>query len=426
MLSQYWPLLRENRSFRRLWAAQIVSEIGDWFYSIAIYTLLLQLTGHATAVGLALMLQMLPQTFAGPAAGVINDRLPRKHVMVFADLVRMFVVLSMLLVRSADMIWLAYVALGVETVMAALFEPARSAVLPNLVSNERLLAANTLMATTWSFNLAIGAALGGAVALALGRDAVFVINGASFLLSAILILPIRLEERHVDRNTPFHARDLVDFRPLIEGVRYIRHDARLTVMVFLKCGMGMLGASWVLYPVFGERIFNQSLGARDPNRAAVIVTSVLMAARGAGALVGPIVSSGWVGARMDRVRVAVTFGFLGGSAGYFLFAGAPSLALACLAVIIAHAGTSSIWVNSTTLLQMNTEDRFRGRVFAADLGLCMLSISMTSYIAGRLIDFGVAPRFIALGTAILMLAPTAVWLAAQRLWREPVVVSGHG
>jgi MFS family permease len=418
MFSQYWPLVRHNTDFRRLWIAQIISEIGDWFYALSIYTLLLELTGHAAAVGLALVLQMLPQTFIGPAAGVINDRLPRKQVMIFADLVRMAVVFSMLLVRSADMVWLAYLALGTETVMAALFEPARSALLPNIVTEREILAANTLSATTWSFNLAIGAALGGAAQLAFGRDVVFMLNGASFLLSGLFIATLQVTEKHVDSGRPFRLSELVDFRPILEGVRYIGHNRKLTAMVLLKGGMGLMGASWVLYPVFGARIYRGALGVSDPSRAAVVTTSVLMAARGVGALVGPLVSSMWVGSHDQRLRTAVTWGFAGGALGYLLFSGAPSLWIACAAVIIAHAGTSSVWVNSTTLLQLHTDDRFRGRVFAADLGFCMLAISSTSYVAGQLIDTGIAPRLIAAGTGVLMIAPTLAWAAAQKLWRS--------
>ena len=77
-LAAYFRLLRLNRNFRRLWGAQIVSEIGDWFYTLAIYSLLLQLTGRASSVALALVLQVLPQTFIGPVAGVVNDRIRRK------------------------------------------------------------------------------------------------------------------------------------------------------------------------------------------------------------------------------------------------------------------------------------------------------------------------------------------------------------
>src|SRR3989440_12458715 len=133
-LASYASLLRGNRNFRRLWMAQIVSEIGDWFYSLAIYSLLLQLTGRASSVALALVLQVLPQTFVGPAAGVVNDRIRRKHVMITADLVRMAVVLAMLLVRSRSTVWLVYPLLLLETIMAAFFEPARNSAIPNVTA----------------------------------------------------------------------------------------------------------------------------------------------------------------------------------------------------------------------------------------------------------------------------------------------------
>src|SRR3981189_3908116 len=133
MLGAYWRLLRGNRNFRRLWLAQIVSEIGDWFYTLSIYPLLLQLTGHAGSVALALVLQVLPQTLAGPTAGVVNDRLRRKHVMIASDIGRTLIVLCMLLIRSKEMVWLIYPLLMAETLLVAFFEPARSAVIPNIV-----------------------------------------------------------------------------------------------------------------------------------------------------------------------------------------------------------------------------------------------------------------------------------------------------
>src|SRR6516162_1152348 len=142
-LSAYLRLVRGNRNFRRLWIAQIVSEIGDWFYTLSIYTLLLQLTGHAGSVALALVLQVIPQTFAGPTAGVVNDRVKRKYVMIAADLIRFVIVLAMLLVRSPALVWLIYPLLLAETTMAAFFEPARSAVIPNITGPEEVLVANT-------------------------------------------------------------------------------------------------------------------------------------------------------------------------------------------------------------------------------------------------------------------------------------------
>src|SRR5215813_1509586 len=138
----YRRLVQQNRNFRRLWLAQIVSEIGDWFYTLSIYTLLLQLTGRASSVALALVLQVLPQTLVGPTAGVVNDRLRRKHVMIAADLVRFVVVLAMLLVRSQSTVWMVYPLLLAETVMAAFFEPARNSVIPNISGQDEVLIAN--------------------------------------------------------------------------------------------------------------------------------------------------------------------------------------------------------------------------------------------------------------------------------------------
>ncbi len=159
--ASYAHLLGGNRNFRRLWSAQVVSEIGDWFYTLAIYNLLLQLTGRAGSVALALVLQVLPQTLIGPTSGVVNDRLRRKHVMIAADIGRTLIVLCMLLIRSKEMVWLVYPLLMAETLLAAFFEPARSAVIPNIVEREDIVVANTLSSTTWSVNLMVGATLGG-------------------------------------------------------------------------------------------------------------------------------------------------------------------------------------------------------------------------------------------------------------------------
>src|ERR1039457_5099142 len=194
--ASYARLLGGNRNFRRLWSAQVVSEIGDWFYTLAIYNLLLQLTGRAGSVALALVLQVLPQTFIGPTAGVVNDRLRRKHVMIAADLGRFVIVLCMLLVRSREMVWLVYPLLVAETLLAAFCEPARSSVIPNIVGRGQVVLANTLSSTTWSVYLMLGATAGGLVAVLLGRVAVFVLNARSFLVSAAFILGMRFAEPH--------------------------------------------------------------------------------------------------------------------------------------------------------------------------------------------------------------------------------------
>jgi MFS family permease len=414
MLTTYLRLLRANRNYRLLWFAQVVSELGDWFYALAVYNLLLELTGSkAQSVGLAVVLQVLPQTLVAPTAGVINDRISRKTIMIGADIARFFVVLGMLGVRSPGTVWLVYPLLFVETVGAAFFEPAHSAVIPNIVAEGEVLAANTLASITWSVCLAAGSALGGLVAVLLGRDAVFVLNAFSFLVSAWCIRRMRFTEPHTAGLPPLRGRDLVDFTPILEGARYIRADTRLFATVFVKLGVGLLGAHNVLLPILGERVFPVKLAGPDHQRGAMLGMSLLMAARGAGSLLGPLISGRWAGERQSRLRTGILAGFLLAAAGYLWLGVSASLAIAVIAVVLAHAGASTNWVFSTTLLQIYTEDRFRGRVFAADYGLCMLGISASSYLAGVAIDLGVAPRAFAAGMGFVMLVPAIAWAFAR-------------
>jgi MFS family permease len=416
-IASYARLLRQNRNFRRLWMAQIVSEIGDWFYSLAIYTLLLQLTGRASSVALALVLQVLPQTFVGPASGVINDRIRRKYVMIAADLVRMVIVLSMLLVRSASTVWLVYPLLLLETIMAAFFEPARSSVIPNITSREDLVLANTLSSTTWSMNLVLGAALGGVVAALLGRDAVFVLNAASFLASALFIGGMSFEEPHATKAGPLRAGELLDFSPVVDGIRYVKRDRKLLATIFVKSGMFVIGPSWVVFTVLGERDFPVQVAGIAPQRAAMLGMSMLMASRGIGAMIGPLMTAPWAGHQQSRLRLGILFGFLAEVLGYVSVGSVHALWSACGWVVLAHCGGSVVWVFSTTLLQMNTDDRFRGRVFAADLGLSMLTIAVGGFLAGQFMDWGVSARHVASSAGLLMLIPTALWAWAMRkIW----------
>ncbi|HKW99803.1 MAG TPA: MFS transporter [Bryobacteraceae bacterium] len=417
-LAAYVQLLRRNVNFRRLWLAQIVSEIGDWFYILAIYSLLLGLTGKAQSVGLAVVLQVLPSTLVGPMAGVVNDRVSRRRIMIAADVFRMVIVSGMMLVRSRQTVWLVYPLLFLETVMWGFFEPARNALLPNVVGEKDVLPANTVSAMTWSVNFAIGSGLGGLVAVLLGRDAVFVLNALSFLASALLIGRMHVHEPHASGKAPFRLRELVDFSPIAEGVRYIRRDSRLLVTVLLKGGVGVLGANWVIFPIMGERIFPVRVAGLDAARAAVLGMSLLMGARGIGALFGPLAASRWAGGHGSRMRAGILAAFFAGAVGYMSLSGAPNLALACAAVILAHGGGSVVWVFSTTLLQRYAEDQFRGRIFAADLGFCMLAIAVTSFLAGIAIDAGVGVRVVAFSTGVAMLLPVAAWFWALRLWRE--------
>ena len=412
--ASYARLLGGNRNFRRLWSAQIVSEIGDWFYTLAIYNLLLQLTGRAGSVALALVLQVLPLTLIGPTAGVVNDRLRRRQVMIAADLGRMVIVLCMLLVRSKAMVWLVYPLLVAETLLAGFFEPARNAMIPNVVKREDVVVANTLSSTTWSINLMVGATLGGVVAALLGRDAVFVLNALSFLASAALIWGMRFAEPHAEGARPFAARELVDFSPILAGIRYVREHARLRSTVLVKAGNLIIGPGWVLFTVMGQNEFAVRWHGMAPERGAFLGMSLLLGARGLGALLGPLLAAPWAGHWKHRLEVAIFWGYLAGAAGYTLIGVSGHLWQACLCVALAHFGSSIVWVFSTTLLQMQSDDKFRGRVFAADLCLCMFTIAAGAYLAGRFVDWGFAARNVASVAGMLMLIPAGLWALSVR------------
>jgi MFS family permease len=413
-IASYARLIRGNRNFRRLWLAQIVSEIGDWFYTLSIFTLLLQLTGSAGSVALALVLQVLPQTLVGPMAGVVNDRLKRKHVMIAADLGRCVVVLAMLFVRSRSMVWLIYPLLVLETTMAAFFEPARSAVIPNIASEGEVLAANTLSSATWSVNLLIGAAVGGLVAAFFGREVVFGLNALSFLVSAVLIGGMRFAEPHAESAAPLRPRDLVDFSPVVEGIRYIRSHPTLFPAVFAKAGELMIGPSWVIFTVMGTREFAIHGHGINAAGGAMLGMSILLGGRGIGALVGPLIGARWAGENDRRLRLGILFGYLAISAGYGVLGASRSVWMAAVCAMLAHAGGSTVWVFSTTLLQLHTEDRFRGRVFSADLSLGSFTFAVTAYLAGRFLDAGFSARTVATSTGLFMLVPATILALALR------------
>lgn len=409
-LAVYYRLVRTNPNFRRLWLAQIVSELGDWFYSVAIYDLVLRLTGSAGLLGLVAMLQILPMALLGPTAGAVNDRLSRKGVMIAADLARALLVLGMLAVQTREHLWILYVLLAAEMASAAFFEPARTAVIPNLTPEHEVISANALSSATWSFNLAVGAGVGGLVVHWLGRHTVFVINSASFLASAALIARLRFREPHLEQRRPLSVAGVLGLEPILEGIRYVQGNRRLMALLFLKFGLGIMASNLVLLPLMGQREFQLSAG--------VMGMSTLFMSRGVGALIGPFIGAHFAASSQARMRKGVLAGFIVVGIFYVLFSRAPTLAWAAACVAAAHAGASIVWVFSTTLLQLNSEDRFRGRLFAADFALLTLTAAFSAYALGFAVDHGIAPRTTALALGCAMFVPAIAWGLAQRLWRD--------
>jgi len=409
---RYLLLLRSNTNFRRLWLAQLISEMGDWFYSVAIYDLLLARTHRGSAVGWAIIIETLPWFLMTPLAGYVTDRFPRRRLMIAADIFRGFIVLGMLLSLVSADVRLIYLLLGTEVIFASLFEPARSAILPNVVSGDEILPANALSSATWAVALAVGAALGGAVTALLGRNVAFVADSVSFFASALLILRIHVHEPHVATMRKVAQSVSQATASVREGLAYLWSNGKVLTLVLAKAGVGFLGGSLLLLVIFGERIFPiQGQGA--------LAVGLLYAARGVGSGIGPLIGDRLTRGLQGRMWRSIGISFFVTAAAYIAFSCSPSLLPALLCLLVAHMGASNIWVMSTSLLQINTPDHVRGRIFSVDFGVFMLMIAVSNYLMGVGLDtWGLTARQLAASLGFVMIVPGILWMVPLRIWKR--------
>src|SRR5437773_7450903 len=220
---RYGELLRANRGFRLLWLGQVVSQMGDWFDTIAVYTIALKLTGSSRSVALIMVARFLPSVVMGPLSGVIADRFSRRSIMITADLLRAIVVLGFLLVRRPDQMWLIYVLTVLQLAFSAFFEPAKTAAIPSIVSDRELLSANAIASVTWSVMLTLGAALGGFVSGWFGTDAAFILDSVSFIASALLIASVTFPKRAARPKAKLTIGKALGVTDTLEGARYVKH-----------------------------------------------------------------------------------------------------------------------------------------------------------------------------------------------------------
>ena len=405
----YIDLLRRNRSFRQLWLGQVVSQMGDWFNTIALYTIILQLTGSGRDVGLLLVARFVPSFLFGPISGVVADRFSRQKIMIWSDLLRALVVLGFLFVRRPDQLWIIYVLTVLQLGLSTFFEPAKTAAIPSVVEDRELVAANAISSVTWSAMLTIGAAIGGIMTSAFGTDVAFVLDAATYLVSAALIASIRVPKRKKRERQKLSLGRALGITETIEGIRYVKDRPRVLALLLVKPAWGLGGGILTLLAVFGERIFPVGKNAAGG-------IGVLFAARGIGTAVGPIVARRIAGEGNRRMQTAIGISFLIGGVFYILFGISTSLVFALIVLGIAHCGGSILWVFSTVMLQRSVVDKFRGRVFAAELALLTLTMAASNYVTGEFLDRGISPRWVTVGIGMLFIMPGIWWFLTQRWW----------
>ena len=399
----YLRLLRENRDFRLLYFGTLISLGGDWFLTVALADLVLQLTGAATLVSLMMLCMTLPIFLFTAHAGHLIDRIDRRKLMIAVDVVRAVACLLPLLARTPAMLPFAFAGVIVISIGSAYFEPASHAALPNIVRPEDLGPANVLMGSTWGTMLAVGAALGGAVAMTFGRDVAFIVDAASFLLSAFLLASIRTPFSEVRGEQHVQPPLLESIR---QTIRFAREQPRVLGLLAVKGGYGLGAGVIVMASVFGREVF----------RAGATGIGLLFAARGLGALLGPFLVRGTVN-RDDAQYRSIAVCIIAFGAGYTALALSKSLVFGMAAVFFAHLGGGAAWQISSYGLQRETPDFIRGRVFSADYGFVTLTMALSSLGAGIASDrFG--PPAATIGTALLSLAFGIVWAVwTWRLWR---------
>ncbi|HEV7893728.1 MAG TPA: MFS transporter [Pyrinomonadaceae bacterium] len=451
----YRQLLSSNADFRRLWTGQVVSEVGDWLNNIAVLALVIQLAG-ASGVGLAVALyaiaRHLPLFLFGPVAGVVVDRVSRRRVMIAADLARAALALGFLLASRLSSLAVIYAVGAALFAVSAFFNAAKRASIPNLVEGtDSLLAANSLSASTTAATIAVGSALGGVIATALGRDTVFILNALTFVASAEMIRRIRrplsrAQKAEVSRQkaedssqtlrrrrdelpglevqTPevtAHRSPLTAyFSEFHEGLRYVRRDGVLSAVFVAAAGWGLgNGAARALYSIFGARLGEQAAAGWGAGVRAVAERptdfgiSVLFVAMGLGGVLGAPLArrfnrggSGDLGARMGR---SLTLD----GAGLLLFSFMPNLLGAAVVLIAREMNFAIWWTAQQTLVMRRTEDRFAGRVFASFETLTTLMMVGSILVSGEVADrLGIRP--VAAGGGSVVILSGLLWFILRR------------
>jgi MFS family permease len=418
-MRNYAQLLRNNPNFALLWYAQAVSLIGDWFNTIVLSGLVSAYSGGSgLAISLLLLARFLPPLIVSPLAGVLLDRFNRKRLLIASDLARTVIVLGFLLASSADKLWLIYLFTILQFGFSAIFEPGRSALMPNVLRREDLVLANILSSVTWSVMLAVGGALGGLVSLTFGIAAALLFDAATFLASALLISRIRVRANAADHGAAVTER--ISMREVFGGLRYARQHPPTAATLLVKLG-GSVGSMDTILIIYATVLFVIGEGGSGS-------LGILWSAFGIGAVLGPLIinrfNDGTV--RVLRRLIIVGYGLI--TVGWLLLSGAALLPVAALAVVIKAMGSSIYWTNSSVILQGTVPNQYLGRVFSLDQAGFQFATVVSTLATGLLVEsLGVGSvRQIVFWTGIASLIPLTLWTRAipwieQRSTREAVV-----
>ncbi|MEJ7861208.1 MAG: MFS transporter [Pyrinomonadaceae bacterium] len=416
----YWQLIRDNRNFRNLLCGQFVSELGNWFNFIAGLGLVRFVSDASPkAAGTLFVCRLIPFALFSPIAGTFVDRFSRRQVMIFSDLTRVGVALMFLFVTSAENLWIAYLATILLSTFGAFFEGAKNATTPNLTGKEGLLAGTALMFSTRFLLMAIGSALGGWAAAIFGYEIAFLINAASFLISAysVWLIPeeatreaenYQIRTTNDESNTPPRESFLTELK---EGFHYtIKNHFALTILIMNIIWATGGGAINVIFERIGGVFF-----ATKENWNPDLAVAMLWTASGFGLFLGMMIARR-VSVYLDEknshssfiVWTLIVHGVLFATAGYM-----PSLWLFAVFTFVSRAIVGVEYAVQETMFQRSLPDYIRGRISTLDRGAEMTIFGLSSYFSSELMYY-FSPQLLTVISGILSASAGVLWFVRMR------------
>lgn len=350
-----------QRNFALLWFGQLISLTGDYVLIVALPFYTYQLTGSVLATGVMFLVQALPGLFLGSLAGVFVDRWDRRWTMIASDLLRAGVLLFLLFVHSRDLVWIIYAVAFTEQLISLFFIPAKGAIIPNLVEEQHLMAANSLNSTSDAITRLVGPPLGGALLALLGLSSTVFIDSASYLVSALMILLIAMPARSLPAEEAAQktkAGMLVTlagvWREWLDGLRLVIHE-RILLTLFVAGAIIMLsqGIINVLIVVFVKAILHG-----DASTFGLLITF-----QGIGMLAGAVLV-GQLGKRLKPAYL-LALGTVPAGIAVLAIVNVANIVLTLALITVVGMLVVSFFITEQTLLQSAVADEYRGRVLGA-------------------------------------------------------------
>jgi MFS family permease len=336
-----------NGSFRNLWVSSLFSTVGSQVSRLGLILFIFDTRGKIISLALLLVVDTLPGAVAAPLAGAVVDGLNKRVVMVVSDLSRMILVLVILVHPSLGVI---YLTMALHSVATVFFQPAKSAAVPLIVSEEDLTRANGLEQSAANLTLIAGPVLGAILLRQFGLKANLLFDAASFLVSALMVARVtirQVERKQIDLSATGAVNEIK------EGGRYLlRHPLalHLTVLLFVALSCTSL---WIpLAPFF----IRDQLGGSEQ------LMGWQAGLFGLGAAIGGLIAPRMI----DRFGTGVTLfaAFLGEAINMMLYSVVSRVGISMLVIFVWGIVLSIIVVPFYSILQKIVEERFLGRVFS--------------------------------------------------------------